>query len=256
METIPLCLEVKLMAVLKNDWAPLLEPEFAAPYYRELRSFLVHEYRTRTIYPDKHDIFNALHYTPLHSVKVVILGQDPYHGHGQAHGLCFSVNPDVMVPPSLINIFKELETDLNLSKPDHGCLIPWAERGVLLLNTALTVRAGQAASHRRKGWERFTDKIIELVNQSDQPVVYFLWGNHAQEKAGAITNPHHLILRAPHPSPLSASRGFFGSRPFSQANEYLIKNGRTAIDWKLPMHSSFQTSDQPAKPTARTGGIQ
>jgi uracil-DNA glycosylase len=230
------------MAVLKNDWAPLLEPEFSTPYYQDLRSFLAHEYRTRTIYPDKHDIFNALHYTPLEEVKVVILGQDPYHGPGQAHGLCFSVKPTVTVPPSLVNIFKELETDLNLPRPDHGCLIPWAKRGVLLLNTALTVRAGQAASHRRKGWEFFTDRIIGIINQNDRPVVFFLWGNHAQEKSAAITNPQHLILQAPHPSPLSASRGFFGSRPFSQANDYLIKHGRSPVNWKLPMLSEIRNA--------------
>ena len=232
------------MAVLKNDWAPLLETEFKTPYYQELRSFLVHEYKTRTVYPDKHDIFNALHYTPFHEVKVVILGQDPYHGSGQAHGLCFSVKPTVLVPPSLVNIFKELEADLKFPRPDHGCLIPWAKRGVLLLNTALTVRAGQAASHRRKGWEFFTDRIIDILNQNERPVVFFLWGNHAREKSAAITNPRHLLLQAPHPSPLSASRGFFGSRPFSQANDYLIKHGRSPVNWKLPALSEIQAASQ------------
>ncbi|MDW7671359.1 MAG: uracil-DNA glycosylase [Bacillota bacterium] len=237
------------MSILKNDWAPLLNPEFSKPYYESLRTFLKEEYRTGTVYPDMHDIFNALHYTPYQHVKVVILGQDPYHGPGQAHGLCFSVKPGIDAPPSLVNIFKELETDLGFPRPDHGCLIPWARRGVLLLNTALTVRAGQAASHRGMGWERFTDRVIDLVNTHETPVVFFLWGKHAQEKLSLISNPHHLVLESPHPSPLSAPRGFFGSRPFSRANAFLMENDRSPINWKLPMLSEVRRkSGEPESP--------
>jgi len=223
------------MSILKNDWAPLLEAEFNKPYYLSLRQFLKNEYHEQTIYPSKEHIFNALHYTPYQQVKVVILGQDPYHGPDQAHGLCFSVKPGVQVPPSLVNIYKEMDADLGLTPPDHGCLIPWAKRGVLLLNTVLTVRAGQAASHRKMGWETFTNRVIELINQRETPVVFFLWGKHAQEKRNLITQPHHLILETPHPSPLSASRGFFGSKPFSQANVFLENQGIKAVNWRLPL---------------------
>lgn len=221
------------MPILKNDWAPLLEEEFQKPYYLKLREFLKEEYRTRTIYPDMHDIFNALHYTPYANVKVVLLGQDPYHGPGQAHGLSFSVKPGVPVPPSLANIFKELHDDLGCYIPDNGYLVKWAEQGVLLLNTVLTVRRGQANSHRGKGWEYFTDRVIELVNEKDDPVVFLLWGRNAQEKKERITNPHHLIIEAPHPSPFSAARGFFGHRPFSRTNAFLTKHGREPIDWQI-----------------------
>lgn len=222
------------MAILKNDWADYLEEEFSKDYYLRLRSFLVEEYRTKTIYPDMYDIFNALHYTPFSSVKAVILGQDPYHGPGQAHGLCFSVKPGVPAPPSLVNIFKELRDDLGLSIPNHGCLVKWAEQGVLLLNTVLTVRAGQANSHRGMGWEIFTDRVIETLNEKEEPVVFLLWGSHAQSKAALITNPRHHLIKSPHPSPLSAHRGFFGSKPFSRANRFLREAGVGEIDWQLP----------------------
>jgi len=222
------------MAILKNDWSEYLEQEFSKPYYLKLRAFLKEEYRTRVIYPDMFDIFNALHYTSLKETKVVILGQDPYHGEGQAHGLSFSVKPGVKPPPSLQNIFQELRNDLGCSIPNNGYLLPWAKQGVLLLNTVLTVRANEANSHRNIGWELFTDKVIETVNQKREPVVFILWGRHAQEKAALITNPNHFLIRSPHPSPFSANRGFFGSRPFSQANEFLRANGLEPIDWQLP----------------------
>jgi uracil-DNA glycosylase len=222
------------MPILKNDWADYLEQEFSKDYYLRLRKFLVEEYRTRTIYPNMYDIFNALHYTPYSKVKVVILGQDPYHGPGQAHGLCFSVKPGVPAPPSLVNIFKELHDDLEVPIPHHGCLVKWAEQGVLLLNTVLTVREGQANSHRGIGWETFTDRVIETLNNKEHPVVFLLWGSHAQSKAALITNPRHHLVKSPHPSPLSAHRGFFGSRPFSRANRFLREAGLGEIDWQLP----------------------
>ncbi|MGG1513997.1 uracil-DNA glycosylase [Paenibacillus oryzisoli] len=222
------------MAILKNDWANELEPEFAKPYYLQLRKFLVDEYRTRTIYPDKYDIFNALHYTPLADTKVVILGQDPYHGLGQAHGLSFSVKEGVAPPPSLQNMFEELRADLGCFIPNHGHLLNWAQQGVLLLNTVLTVRAHQANSHRESGWETFTDRVIETINSKNEPVVFLLWGSHAQKKAQLITNRTHLLIRSPHPSPLSAHRGFFGSRPFSKANQFLRSKGLQEIDWQIP----------------------
>jgi uracil-DNA glycosylase len=222
------------MPILKNDWADYLEQEFSKDYYLRLRKFLVEEYRTRTIYPNMYDIFNALHYTPYSKVKVVILGQDPYHGPGQAHGLCFSVKPGVPAPPSLVNIFKELHDDLGVPIPHHGCLVKWAEQGVLLLNTVLTVREGQANSHRGIGWETFTDRVIETLNNKEHPVVFLLWGSHAQSKAALITNPRHHLVKSPHPSPLSAHRGFFGSRPFSRANRFLREAGLGEIDWQLP----------------------
>ena len=222
------------MDIFHNDWKELLMPELEKPYYKELRQFLIHEYRTTTVYPDMYSIFNAMHYTAYKDVKAVILGQDPYHEPGQAHGLSFSVQEGVEPPPSLINIFKELETDLGCHVPDNGCLIPWAKQGVLLLNTVLTVRAHQANSHQGRGWEQFTDHIIELLNDHEKPIVFILWGSPARRKKSMITNEQHLIIESPHPSPLSAYRGFFGSRPFSRFNNFLKANGETPIDWQLP----------------------
>lgn len=219
--------------ILKNDWAPLLNDEFSKPYYLSLREFLKKEYRTQTIYPSMYDIFNALHYTPFHEVKVVILGQDPYHGPNQAHGLSFSVQKGVPQPPSLVNIFQELKNDLGIDPPNHGCLIDWTKQGVLLLNTVLTVRAGQAHSHRGKGWENFTDRIIEILNEKEHPIVYILWGSAAQSKQELIDTSKHFIIKSPHPSPLSAYRGFFGSKPFSKANEILRESGLPEIDWQI-----------------------
>lgn len=221
------------MEILKNDWKDLLKNEFESPYYLNLRKFLISEYKSSIIYPNMYDIFNALHYTPYSKVKVVILGQDPYHGPNQAHGLSFSVKPGVPAPPSLINIYKELHTDLNCYIPNNGYLKKWADQGVLLLNTVLTVRASEANSHRNKGWENFTNKIIELVNSKTEPVVFILWGKNAQEKQALITNPIHHIIKSVHPSPLSASRGFFGSRPFSRTNEFLKSDGLSPIDWQI-----------------------
>ncbi|RQD71889.1 MAG: uracil-DNA glycosylase [Tindallia sp. MSAO_Bac2] len=221
------------MPILKNDWQDLLEDEFQKEYYKELRIFLKNEYRSHTVYPKPDHIFNALHFTPFRNLKVVILGQDPYHGEGQAHGLCFSVQKGVNPPPSLINIFKELESDLECPVPEHGCLTSWAEQGVLLLNTVLTVRKGEPASHRGKGWETFTDRIIKIINDSESPVVFLLWGKHAAEKTAMITNPRHLVLQSAHPSPFSAYRGFFGCRHFSQANAFLVSQGIEPVDWNL-----------------------
>ena len=221
------------MGMLENDWKDILSEEFAKPYYRELYKFVKHEYETRTIYPPADDLFNALHLTPLSGVKVVIIGQDPYHEPNQAQGMCFSVPEGTAIPPSLVNIYKELHDDTGFEIPNHGNLTPWAKQGVLLLNTVLTVRAHQANSHKGKGWEQFTDAIIRAVEKKDAPVVYMLWGRPAQEKASMIRNEKHLVLKAPHPSPLSAHRGFFGCRHFSQANEYLEKCGVGAINWSL-----------------------
>ncbi len=222
------------MAEIANDWLPAVQAEFRKPYYRQLYQFVRNEYSTRRCYPPPEDLFNALHLTPLSRVKVVILGQDPYHNEGQAHGLCFSVKRDVQeLPPSLVNIFRELHDDVGCTMPHHGCLEKWARQGVLLLNTVLTVRAHQAGSHQGKGWEQFTDAIIDAVNRQDRPIVYMLWGSQAQAKAPMLTNPKHLILRAPHPSPLSAYRGFFGCRHFSQCNEFLERHGETPIDWQI-----------------------
>ena len=222
------------MEIFHNDWADYLNGELAEPYYRKLRQFLIDEYRTRQIFPDMYDIFNALHYTSYADTKVVILGQDPYHGPGQAHGLSFSVQPGVTPPPSLLNIFKELETDLGCRVPNNGCLKPWAEQVVLLLNTVLTVRAHAANSHRGQGWEIFTDKIIALLNAREKPMAFILWGGPARRKKSMITNPQHFIVESPHPSPLSAYQGFFGSRPFSRVNAFLEEKGQTPIDWQLP----------------------
>ena len=221
------------MVNLGNDWDNILADEWRKPYYILLRNFLKEEYKTKTIYPNMHNIFNALKYTPFEKVKAVIIGQDPYHGPGQAHGLCFSVQKGVDIPPSLQNIYKELANDVGFKHPGHGYLVDWAKQGVLMLNTVLTVRAGAAASHRRMGWEIFTDTVISKLNEKQTPVVFLLWGKPAAEKAAKITNPLHLKLEAPHPSPLSAYRGFFGSRPFSQANKFLMANGLDPIDWQI-----------------------
>lgn len=222
-----------MAALFKNDWQELLADELTAEYYLKLREVLITEYKTRTIYPDKHDIFNALHRTPYKDVKVVILGQDPYHGPGQAHGLSFSVKPGVPAPPSLMNIYKELETDLGCFIPNNGYLLKWADQGVLLLNTVLTVRAGEPNSHKPLGWTRFTDHIIRLLAQREAPMVFILWGKNAQDKKPLITGHGHLILESVHPSPLSAYRGFLGSKPFSKANAFLENKGMTPIDWQI-----------------------
>lgn len=222
------------MAMITNDWLDTLKGEFSKPYYKQLYQFVLKEYNTQVVYPPSEDIFNAFHFTPLSKVKVLILGQDPYHGEHQAHGLCFSVPQDqTELPPSLQNIYQELKDDLGCYIPNNGYLKKWADQGVLLLNTVLTVRAHQAGSHQGKGWEQFTDAIIEAVNAKDSPVVYLLWGKPAQSKIPMLTNPKHLILKAPHPSPLSAYRGFFGCRHFSQANAFLEKNGIEPIDWQI-----------------------
>ena len=222
------------MAAISNDWAEKISVEYKKPYYRELFNFVKEEYSKTVVYPPSEDIFNAMHLTPLSKVKCVILGQDPYHEPGQAHGLCFSVKPDIKIPPSLENIYKELHDDIGFAIPNHGYLEEWAKQGVLLLNTVLTVRAHKAFSHRGKGWEQFTDAIIRTVNEIDRPVVFLLWGKPAQEKKALLNNPKQLILEAPHPSPLSAYRGFFGCKHFSRANEFLVRNGEKPIDWTLP----------------------
>lgn len=221
------------MVNIGNVWDQVLEGEFEKEYYQKLRAFLIQEYRTRTIYPGMYDIFNALKYTPYDQVKAVILGQDPYHEPGQAHGMSFSVKKGVKQPPSLVNIFRELEDDLGISPPDHGYLMKWAEEGVLLLNTCLTVREHQANSHRGKGWEIFTDRVISLLNERKTPIVFILWGANAKSKAQLITGKQHLILTGAHPSPLSAYNGFFGGRYFSKTNAFLEKNGEKSIDWDL-----------------------
>jgi len=219
--------------IFNNDWHSLLNDEFNQDYYQRLRQFLITEYRTKTIYPDMQDIFNALHYTAYKDIKVVILGQDPYHGPNQAHGLSFSVKPGIAPPPSLVNITKELQSDLNCYIPNNGFLKKWADQGVLLLNTALTVVAGQANSHRNIGWETFTDKVITLLNERHDPIVFIFWGNNALSKSNLITNTNHYIIKSPHPSPLSAFRGFFGSRPFSKSNNLLSSIGKNPIDWQI-----------------------
>lgn len=222
-----------MAATFKNDWEELLKEEFEKEYYKKLRMFLIQEYKTRVIYPDMYNIFNALHYTSYKDVKVVILGQDPYHGPNQAHGLSFSVKPGVSAPPSLVNIYKELKEDLGCYIPNNGYLKKWADQGVLLLNTALTVRAGEANSHKGIGWEIFTDNIINLLNIRKDPIVFILWGNNAIGKEKLITNSNHHIVKSTHPSPLSASRGFFGSRPFSKTNEFIKSIGKDSIDWQI-----------------------
>ncbi|MBU8683874.1 uracil-DNA glycosylase [Bacillus haynesii] len=220
--------------ILNDSWWQQLNDEFNKPYYQELREMLKREYAEHTVYPEPNDIYNALHYTSYESVKVVILGQDPYHGPGQAHGLSFSVQPGVNPPPSLRNIFIELQNDIGADIPNHGSLVSWAKQGVLLLNTVLTVRRGQANSHKGKGWEQLTDSIIDVLNKRDKPVVFILWGRHAQMKKERIDTSKHFIIQSPHPSPFSARNGFFGSRPFSRANQYLEQIGDEPIDWSLP----------------------
>ncbi|RLQ87652.1 uracil-DNA glycosylase [Notoacmeibacter ruber] len=220
---------------LDESWKAALSDQFAASYMASLKSFLKSEYSSgATIFPPTTDYFRALDLTPLKKVKVVILGQDPYHGDGQAHGLCFSVKPQVRTPPSLVNIYKELQSDLGIAPVRHGFLESWARQGVLLLNSVLTVRRGEAASHRGQGWERFTDAVIRQVNDLDHPVVFMLWGSYAQKKASFVDTERHLVLKAPHPSPLSAHNGFFGCRHFSKANEFLARTGQETIDWQLP----------------------
>ena len=222
------------MAMLTGEWLDAMHEEFQKPYYKELYQFVKDEYSTTVIFPPADDIFNAMHFTPLDKVKVLLLGQDPYHNVDQAHGLSFSVLPSqTKIPPSLQNIYKELKTDLGCSIPNNGYLKKWADQGVLLLNTVLTVRAHQANSHQGKGWEKFTDAIIQAVNAQDRPIVYMLWGKPAQKKIPMLTNPKHLILKAAHPSPLSANNGFFGCKHFSQANEFLKANGVKPIDWQI-----------------------
>ncbi len=221
------------MVHLGNEWDDILASEFQQEYYRKIRYWLKKEYSEQTVYPDMHDIFNSLKYTPYSKVKAVLLGQDPYHGPGQAHGLCFSVLPGVEPPPSLKNIFRELHDDLGIDPPENGTLTKWAERGVLLLNTVLTVRRGQANSHKNLGWTTFTDHVIQKLNEREQPIVFLLWGGNARSKKSLITNPKHLVLECSHPSPLSASYGFFGCKHFSKCNTYLQMNGIEPIDWDL-----------------------
>jgi uracil-DNA glycosylase len=223
-----------MKTIIHNSWQNILEEEFQKPYYLELREFLKQEYQTQRIFPDMYHIFEALEKTPYEKVKVVILGQDPYHGMNQAHGLSFSVQPGVKIPPSLKNIYKELADDLGIPPVTHGYLTSWAEQGVLLLNTVLTVREGQAYSHRGKGWEQLTDAIIQKLNEREQPIVFILWGKPAQQKMTMIDTQKHIIIRSVHPSPLSAHRGFFGSKPFSKTNDALIALGETPINWQLP----------------------
>ncbi|WP_017815779.1 uracil-DNA glycosylase [Paenibacillus shenyangensis] len=220
-----------------NDWDDILEEEMKQPYFQELMNWLDTEYEEHTIYPPRDLLFQAFRLTPYAEVKAVILGQDPYHGAGQAEGLSFSVQPGVKVPPSLRNIYIELKEDVGVEAPNHGSLVSWGQHGVLLLNTALTVRAGQPASHRGKGWERFTDAVIRLLNERKEPMVFLLWGNHAAEKQVIINTDHHLIIRSAHPSPFAARKGFFGSRPFSQTNQFLEKHQLEPIDWTIPQLS-------------------
>lgn len=222
------------MVNIGNDWDEILGKEFEKDYYLELRKFLVNEYKTQKIYPGMHDIFNALKYTPYKEVKAVIIGQDPYHQPGQAHGLCFSVKKSVDIPPSLINIYKELEADMGYPVPSHGCLESWAKNGVLLLNTVLTVRESRPNSHRGKGWEILTDRIIELLNERKEPMVFILWGGNAKAKEPLITNNRHLILKGAHPSPLGAYRGFWGGKYFSRTNAFLEQFGQEPVDWRIP----------------------
>ncbi len=218
---------------LTNDWHDILKDEFTKDYFLNLQDFIKTEYETQTIYPKKENIFNALNMTSFIDTKVVILGQDPYHGEGQAHGLSFSVQNGITPPPSLVNIYKELESDINITPPNHGNLTAWTKQGVLLLNTVFTVRAKQAHSHKNKGWEKFTDKIIKSLDKSDRPICFVLWGKPAQKYESKILSKHHLILKAPHPSPLSSYRGFWGCKHFSKINEFLTSTNQQPIDWKL-----------------------
>lgn len=216
-----------------NDWDLLLAAEWEKTYYQNLRKELIKEYRNYKVYPDMYDIFNALKSVPYEDCKVLILGQDPYHGKGQAHGYAFSVKKGVRTPPSLLNIYKEMHDDIGTYIPDNGYLKKWADQGVLLLNTSLTVRAGEPNSHEKLGWEILTDRIIKLLNDRQKPIVFILWGRNAQSKEPFITNPKHLIIKSPHPSPFSASRGFFGSKPFSRTNNFLKSMGQEPIDWQI-----------------------
>ena len=227
------------MVNIGNSWDEMLKEDFESESYQNLRKFLAQEYRAHTVYPDMHDIFNALKATPYEAVKAVILGQDPYHGEGQAHGMCFSVKPDVPAPPSLVNIFKEIESDVGV-KNTSPYLVNWAKQGVLLLNTVLTVREGQPNSHRGMGWEVLTDSIIKKLNARKEPIVFMLWGANARSKKALITNPQHLILECPHPSPLSAYAGFFGCRHFSKCNDFLVKHGQTPIDWRTDAQKGYK----------------
>jgi len=219
---------------LPEGWNRLLKNEFEKPYYLKLREFLKVEYRTHTVYPPMNEIFTALQTTDYEDVKVVLIGQDPYHGPGQAHGMCFSVREGVEIPPSLKNIYKELADDVGCYLPNSGYLMPWARQGVLLLNAVLTVRQGEANSHKDMGWENFTDKVIECLNERERPMVFLLWGRNARDKKQLITNPNHLVLEAAHPSPLSAYHGFFGCKHFSKANKFLVANGMEPIHWQIP----------------------
>lgn len=221
------------MININEEWKNALSEEFEKPYFKTLWEQVLEEYSTNEIFPPIEDVFNAFNYTPLSKVKCVIIGQDPYHNVGQAHGLCFSVKPGVAIPPSLVNIYKELHDDIGFQIPDNGYLEKWAKQGVLMLNTVLTVSAHEANSHKGMGWETFTDAVIKVLNEQDRPIVYLLWGAPAQKKAAKVDNPKHLLLKAPHPSPLSSYRGFFGCKHFSKANEFLVKNGLEAIEWSL-----------------------
>ena len=222
------------MAAITGEWLKVLAPEFRKPYYRKLYETVKAAYENGPVYPPPQDLFSAFELTPFDKVKVVILGQDPYHGTGQAHGLSFSVRPGVAIPPSLANIYKEIQSDLGIEPPDHGCLTSWAEQGVLLLNTVLTVQAHKPNSHKGIGWEEFTDAVIRALNAEDRPIVFMLWGRNAGAKRTMLDNPKHLVLAAPHPSPYSAYSGFFGCRHFSKANAFLTANGTEAIDWRIP----------------------
>lgn len=221
------------MVNLENDWNELLKEEFEKDYYLNLRKFLIEEYKTRQIFPNMHNIYEALKHTSYKDTKVLILGQDPYHGDNQAHGLAFSVQPQVKTPPSLLNMYKELKEDLGCFIPNNGYLMPWADQGVLLLNTALTVRAHEANSHKNKGWEIFTDRVISILSEREDPVIFVLWGSNARKKVELIDTSKHYILEAPHPSPLSASKGFFGCKHFSKINEILKKLGKEPINWQI-----------------------
>ena len=221
------------MINLNDEWKNALAEEFEKQYFKNLWEKVSEEYKTNEIFPPEEDVFNAFNYTPLSKVKCVIIGQDPYHNVGQAHGLCFSVKPEVAIPPSLVNIYKELHDDVGFEIPDNGYLEKWANQGILMLNTVLTVRAHEANSHKGLGWEKFTDAVIKVLNEQDRPIVYLLWGAPAQKKAAKVDNPKHLLLKAPHPSPLSSYRGFFGCKHFSKANQFLVENGLEPIEWNL-----------------------